>query len=139
MNLARYTGLRLFLYFVVFSLLISTCHTVWPGAGLGKWYFIAGLAILFTAMEYYMASRREPTTQCIMRNHLEEVQSKLNSLGYKMTDNEIDSLVYLRKVNPVYWDIAAIRLKKNCIILEIPEREVHAFSAWAVNTSKVVS
>lgn len=134
MNLARYTGIRLFLYFVVFSILISTCHTLWPWAGLGKWYLIGGLALLFTAWEYYMASQREPTTQCINRNHLEAVQGKLLAMGYNLTDTELDSEVYLRKINPLYWDIAKLRFKQNCVILEIPERDVREFACFAVGS-----
>jgi hypothetical protein len=137
MNLARYTGLRLFLYFVVFSLLISTCHTLWPGAGLGKWYFIGGLAVLLTALEYYFASRREPTTQCVARDHIPDVQHKLLSLGYSLTDSELDSEVYLRKVNPLYWDVAKLKFKQNCAILEVPERDVQAFSHFAVDSHTV--
>ena len=131
MNLVKYTVLRMLLYFVVFALLIATCGTIWPGM-LNKWYVIGGLAIFLTALEYHMATSRDPACQCLDRTHLEKIRTRLQSIGYKCTDREVDNLVFLRRVHLLYWDVARLTVKHDCLLLEMPERDLDQFTEWAV-------
>ena len=130
MNLAKYTVLRMLLYFAVFALLITTCGTLWPGI-LNKWYVIGGLAVLLTALEVRMAARREPASQCLDRAHMDNVKERLHQIGYKCTDREADNLVFLRRVHLLYWDIARLTVKHDCLLLEMPEQDLDHFIQWA--------
>jgi len=140
MNLTKYTCLRFALYFIVFAVLILTCSKVWPGSFLGKWYAIVGLAIVLTFIEFYVVKTNVQCSQCLKKNHLEDVRNRLKELGYRLTDNKIDRLIFLKRVNFIRWEIARIAFKKNYMELELPETDVAYFNEWSVtNTESGIS
>ena len=132
MNLTKYTCLRFAIYFVVFAILILTCSQAWPGSFLGKWYTIVGFASVLTVIEFFVVNKNVHCSQCLKKKHLNDIRIRLTDLGYKLTDNKIDHLVFLKRVNLIHWEIAKIAFKKNCLELELPENDVAYFSEWSV-------
>ena len=132
MNLTKYTCFRFALYFVVFVVLILTCSKVWPGSFLGKWYTIVGLASLLTIIEFFVVRSHAHCSQCLKKKHLNDVRLRLKELGYRMTDNKVDRLIFLKRVNLIRWEIARIAFKKNYMELELPESDVAFFNEWSV-------
>ncbi len=132
MNLTKYTCLRFGIYFTVFAVLILTCAKAWPGTFLGKWYTIVGLAMLLTVIEFFVVKKNAHCSQCLKKNHLSDVRARLTELGYKLTDNKIDHLIFLKRVSLIRWEIAKIAFKKNYMELELPENDVAYFNEWSV-------
>ncbi|RLD22737.1 MAG: hypothetical protein DRI69_00325 [Bacteroidetes bacterium] len=132
MNLTKYTCLRFALYFIVFAVLILTCSKAWPGSFLGKWYTIVGIAAILTVIEFFVVNKNVNCSQCLKKKHLNDVRTRLKDLGYKLTDNKIDHLIFLKRVNLVRWEIARIAFKKNYMELELPENDVAYFNEWSV-------
>jgi hypothetical protein len=132
MTLTKYTCLRFAIYFTVFGVLILTCSKAWPGSFLGKWYTIVGFAAVLTVIEFFVVNKNVHCSQCLKKQHLDDVRARLKDLGYKMTDNKIDRLVFLKRVNLIRWEIARIAFKKNHMELELPENDVAYFNEWSV-------
>jgi len=132
MNLTKYTGLRFALYFIVFAVLILTCSKAWPGSFLGKWYAIVGLATVLTIIEFFVISSHAHCSQCLKKAHLSDVRMRLKELGYRMTDNKVDRIIFLKRVNLIRWEIASIVFKKHYLELELPECDVAFFNEWSV-------
>lgn len=132
MTLTKYTFLRFAIYFVVFAILILTCSKAWPGTFLGKWYTIVGLATALTFIEFFVVKRNTHSSQCLKKKYLSNVRLRLQELGYQMTDNKIDHLVFLKRVNLIRWEIAKIAFKKNYMELELPENDIGFFDEWSV-------
>jgi hypothetical protein len=112
--------------------LILTCSKAWPGSFLGKWYSIVGLAGILTFIEFFVIKANIHCSQCLKKKHLGDVRKRLNELGYRLTDNKMDHLVFLKRVNLIRWEIAKIAFKKNYMELELPESEVAYFNEWSV-------
>ncbi len=133
MNLTKYTCLRFAIYFTVFAVLILTCSKAWPGSFLGKWYTIVGLAVLLTIIEFFVITRNNVNcSQCLKKNHLSDISNRLKELGYRLTDNKVDRLIFLKRVSLIRWEIARIAFKKNYLELELPETDVASFNEWSV-------
>ncbi len=132
MNLTKYTCLRFAIYFTVFAVLILTCSKAWPGTFFGKWYTIAGLAVVLTIIEFFVINQNTHCSQCLKKKYLNDVRNRLKELGYTLTDNKIDHLIFLKRVNLIRWEIARIAFKKNHMELELPENDVAYFNEWSV-------
>lgn len=132
MNLTKYTCLRFGLYFVVFAVLVLTCSKAWPGTFLGKWYTIVGLATILTVIEFFVVKNNILCSQCLKKKHLTDIRNRLKELGYTLTDNKIDRLIFLKRVSFIRWEIAKIAFKKNYLELELPENDVAFFNEWSV-------
>jgi c-di-AMP phosphodiesterase-like protein len=132
MNLTKYTCLRFALYFIVFAVLILTCSKVCLSSFLGNWYIIVCLAALLTFIEFYIVSNPARCSQCLKKKYLSEVRHRLKQLGYRMTDNKVDRLIFLKRVNLIRWEIARIAFKKNHMELELPQNDVAFFNEWSV-------
>jgi hypothetical protein len=132
MNLTTYTCFRIALYFVVFAALVLTCSKAWPGSFLGKWYTIVGFAAMLTVIEFFVVNNNVHCSQCLKKKYLGDVRHRLKELGYSLTDNKVDRLVFLKRVNFIRWEIAKIAFKKNHMELELPETDVAFFNEWSV-------
>lgn len=132
MNLTKYTWMRFGLYFAVFAVLILVCSSFYPGTILGKWYTIGSLAVILTVVEFFVIGNKQPYTQCLQKAHFDDIRKRLTERGYKLTDNKVDRLIFLKRVNLIKWDIARIVFKQNCLELEVDDEEAQYFTEWCI-------
>lgn len=112
------------------------CGHIWPGSIFTKWYTVAAFGVIFGGVEVYLQLFKEQVTHCVKKEEWQKIRERLTALGFRPTEQTIDSMIFFRKVGFVSWERIKVVVKQNHIHLEVPEDHAEEFDNWLSDTSR---